>query len=879
MSDLCERYDDLFKQVTATTDSLHLEENAKTVLSKRYLRRDENGDYTETIDQMIFRVAYNVAFGTAPFVSGVQTGRDPVEKDVISFYQLLASRSFFPNSPTFTGAGTPLGQLAACFVLPIKDDMGRDPAGIMSTLRHAALIQQTGGGNGFSFGDLRQKGAYVKSSGGTSSGPVAFMGVYDQAFGTIAQGGTRRGANMAVLPVSHPDIVEFIKCKTSENAITNFNISVGITDKFMEAVNNDRDFDLVAPHTGEVTETVRARELFGLIVKYAHHNGEPGVLFLDAANRQNPVPHLYELKATNPCGEQWLGPYENCCLGSINLAQHLLPDGKMDWTKLESTTRTATRFLDNVVEANAYVSEIPELRQAAMACRRIGLGVMGMADAMYHVGVRYGSERAEDFSGQIMEFIRYTAMLTSIELAKERGAFPEIRGSIYDPDTVLDEWELPVPRVCHGREYEEGLDDSWSKIRYRPKEDFGQPECMWSKVRSRLRKHGIRNACIATIAPTGTIATVAGCEGYGCEPVFALAYFRHVNDNGEDLVLTYVSPLFDKALEEAGITGEKKERIIEKVADTGSCQGVAEVPQHIRDVFVVSADITPKEHVHMQAAMQTFVDNSLSKTCNLPADATEEDVAKCYRLAWELGCKGLTVYVTGSRDKVVLETKEEARRKAADKSSEGPDGERSVDDNNSGKSEVRQRLQKAPRPDELDGKTWSIDTPLGKALVTVNMGRGEPFEVIINVSKAGNETAAIGAAFGRTISTALRVTPLPNRRAMLKMFSEQMIGTGGARSGFGKNRILSMPDAIGKVLRLACTLETSISLSNSMIGLDDICALEYVNGEDEVEVGALELTNNTKPQARSLCRQCGKASVIHSEGCEKCTECDYSACG
>ncbi|MCL4162182.1 UNVERIFIED_CONTAM: hypothetical protein GTU68_066917, partial [Idotea baltica] len=400
---------------------------------------------------MFFRVAHNVALPSALFVDDPERGAQLIECDTSDFYRLLTSRAFFPNSPTFTGAGTPLGQLAACFVLPITDDMGRDPAGIMSTLRNAALIQQTGGGNGFSFSALRQEGAFVKSSGGTSSGPVGFMKVYDAAFGMIAQGGTRRGANMAVLRVDHPDILKFIQCKSSEDAVTNFNISVGITDKFMRAVDNDLDFDLIAPHTKKVVKTIRAREIFDVIVKHAHNNGEPGVLFLDAANRQNPVPRLYELEATNPCGEQWLGPYENCCLGSINLAQHLLPGGKLNWKKLECTIRTATKFLDNVVEANAYVPHVPQLKKAAMACRRIGLGVMGMADAMYHVRVRYGSERAEDFAGQIMEFIRYTAMRTSINMALTRGPFPEIKGSIY------------------------------------------------------LSNSGIRNACITTIAPTGTI--------------------------------------------------------------------------------------------------------------------------------------------------------------------------------------------------------------------------------------------------------------------------------------------------------------------------------------------------------------------------------------
>ncbi|MGD2058587.1 MAG: adenosylcobalamin-dependent ribonucleoside-diphosphate reductase, partial [Anaerolineales bacterium] len=371
---------------------VELTDNSRTVLMKRYIRKGEDGEPIETPAEMFWRVAYHVA--------AAEAGDDA---DVLSmatdFYSLLTSKRFFPNSPTFTGAGTPLGQLAACFVLPIADDMGRDSAGIFQTLRNAALIQQTGGGNGFSFSRLRPSGDLVVSSAGKATGPVGFLRVYDQAFGEVAQGGTRRGANMAVLRVDHPDIEKFISCKTSEHAITNFNISVGITDDFMRAVEEDEEWelefpDVSDPHYREVKgaygelrankvpfktyQRVQARELFNQIVRQAHHNGEPGVLFLDAANRSNPVPHLYELEATNPCGEQWLGPYENCCLGSVNLAQHLGAEHSVDWEKLRESVELATRFLDNVVSANAYVPAVPELREAAMRARRIGLGIMGL---------------------------------------------------------------------------------------------------------------------------------------------------------------------------------------------------------------------------------------------------------------------------------------------------------------------------------------------------------------------------------------------------------------------------------------------------------------------------------------------------------------------
>ena len=368
-----------FQPAIQPPEEIHLSENSRQVLKKRYLRKGLDGQPIETIAGMFRRVAHAVAEPDAAHGYDAASTED-------SFYGLLTSLRFFPNSPTFTGAGTPLGQLAACFVLPITDDLGKQAEGIFQTLRDAALIQQTGGGNGFSFSRLRPKADSVASSAGVASGPVGFLRVYDSAFGEVAQGGTRRGANMAVLRVDHPDIEEFIACKAREGHIANFNISVGITDSFMRAVDADSDFPLVNPRDGKVWRTVRARDLFDKIVTYAHHNGEPGALFLDAANRGNPVPHLYVLEATNPCGEQWLGPYENCCLGSINLAQHVTADSRVDWEKLRESTVVSTRFLDNVVDANQYVPAVPQLREAAVRARRIGLGIMGLGDIMYLLG-------------------------------------------------------------------------------------------------------------------------------------------------------------------------------------------------------------------------------------------------------------------------------------------------------------------------------------------------------------------------------------------------------------------------------------------------------------------------------------------------------------
>ena len=837
---------------------VELTENARKVLLRRYVRRGPDGQPAETVEEMFWRVAYHVA-------KVEQVWGQEVMPRAREYYELLTSKRFFPNSPTFTGAGTPLGQLAACFVLPIADDMGRNSAGIFQTLRDAALIQQTGGGNGFGFSRLRPHGTRVVSSAGQATGPVGFLRVYDKAFGEVAQGGTRRGANMAVLRVDHPDIEEFITCKTDENAITNFNISVGITDAFMRAVENDEMWDLVFPDISspqyrsfdgtleqaveagiplKVYKTVRARDLFDKIVKQAHHNGEPGMLFLDTANRSNPVPHLYQLEATNPCGEQFLGPYENCCLGSVNLAQHFGPDGTVDWEKLRQSVVLATTFLDDVVEANAYVPAVPQLAEAAHRARRIGLGIMGLGDLMYHAGIRYGSEEGQEFASQVMEFIRYHAMLTSIELAEKRGPFPAIKGSIYDPKDL--KWTPPQPITPYTQ-------------------DYGRPEVDWKQVVKGIKRHGIRNAAQTTIAPTGTIATVAGCEGYGCEPVFALAYIRHVNDNGKDLQLTYASPLFDRALIEAGLDEETRQHIVDQVMEKGSCQDIPEVPEKLRQVFVVSSDITAEEHVRMQAALQAFVDNSLSKTINFPEHATEEDVATAYMLAWKLGCKGITVYVTGSRQKVVLETKATAKAKEPEAAP------------SSGEQMMIWHDTKKPRPRSLRGYTYHIGTPLGKAFVTINENGGnQPFEVFINTAKAGSDTAAVSEAIGRLVSYILRLASPVAPRDRLREVVRQLSGIGGGRSlGFGPNRVRSLPDGVAQALGeyLDSTGEQHGSEPAPKTNNNGF------QGESLFDMDAEAPAGPPMPmKIGDLCPECGQAAVVNEEGCRKCYACGFSEC-
>jgi ribonucleoside-diphosphate reductase alpha chain len=833
---------------------VELTENARLVLERRYVRRGHDGKPAETVDEMFWRVAYHVA-KVEEMWNGDVMGRTR------EFYQLLISRRFFPNSPTFTGAGTPLGQLAACFVLPITDDMGRDSAGIFQTLRDAALIQQTGGGNGFAFSRIRPEGSLVKSSAGQATGPVGFLRVYDHAFGEIAQGGTRRGANMGVLRVDHPDVESFITCKTDENQITNFNISVGITDAFMRAVRDDKDWELRFPDVHDpryrevrgtleqmekagvpvqVHKTVQARKLFERIIRQAHHNGEPGVLFLDAANRSNPVPHLYPLEATNPCGEQWLGPYENCCLGSVNLNEHCGPGGTVDWEALRGSVMSSTRFLDDVVEANAYVPAVPQLTEAAHAARRIGLGIMGLADLMYHVGVRYGSTEGQEFGEQVMEFVRYHAMQTSIALAEERGPFPAIEGSIYDMDNST--WTPPQPLAAYaGR--------------------WGRPDLVWEGVVQGIKRHGIRNAAQTTVAPTGTIATVAGCEGYGCEPVFALAYIRHVNDHGKDLQLTYASPRFDDALKKLGLGEEKRREIVDQVLRDGTCQDITEIPQSVRDVFVVSADIAAEEHVRMQAALQVFVDNSLSKTVNFPETATEDDVARAYMLAWELGCKGITVYVTGSREKVVLETKATAEKKQPSHTSAA----------GSVAAVASWADGKKPRPRALHGETYNIETPAGKAFITINENGGrQPFEAFINTAKAGSETAAVSEAIGRLISYILRLSSpiLPTER--MREVVRQLIGIGGGRSlGFGPNRVRSLPDGIGQVLDQYLRQKEGLS-DDAVADRPDAKLGHAIESESE--------SINQRTKIGDLCPECGEAAVVNEEGCRKCYACGYSEC-
>src|SRR3989344_417252 len=727
--------------------TIELSDNSRTILEKRYLRKKEDGTPVETIEQMFERIAKAMA--------EADEGYRDVELSTTEFYNMLTTKKFFPNSPTFTGAGTPLGQLAACFVLPIDDEMGRSENGIFSTLRNAVLIQQTGGGNGFSFSDVRPKGSFVSKSAGKATGPVGFLKVYDAAFGEIAQGGVRRGANMAVLRVDHPDIRDFIKCKSQEGSVANFNISVAITDVFMHAVQNDTTYELINPKTKEVAETPQAREIFDLIVEHAYRK----------------------------------------------------------------TIELSTRFLDNVVTQNSYVAEVPRLREAALDARRIGLGFMGLADLMYSMGIRYGSEEGQEFAAHVTEFMRFHSMKTSIALAQEKGPFAKFEGSIYDPKNFR--WEFPRPLVPYKR-------------------DFGMPAVDWTEITTGIKEHGIRNAAQTTVAPTGTISTVAGVEGYGCEPVFALAYYRNVYQAAMDeagLTSTYTSPMFEKALDNLGISGDERKAIVDEILQAGSCQNIKILPEEIRNTFVVSADITPDEHLRMQASIQAFIDNSISKTCNFPADATREDVAAAYKMGWELGCKGLTVYVTGSRSEVVLETKGTKDKKTG--------------------VVVAGRPAILARPTKLTGSTYKLKTPQGNAYVTLNRDEaGNPLEIFLSVGKAGSDVSGLAEALGRALSGWLQASA--DTHATVAEMSTQLRGIGGSRSvGFGQNRISSIADAVARVL----IEEFKLDINAPSIAVSE----------------PTEPTPKTSAHA-DMCPECGNSSLVKEEGCAKCYNCGYSVC-
>lgn len=590
--------------------NLNFSENAIKVLEKRYLKRDKDGNCTETPSDMFKRVAETIAKGDLNF------GKSQEEVNQLSkrFYDAITHRFFMPNSPTLMNAGRELGQLAACFVLPVEDSL----EGIFETIKNTALIHQSGGGTGFSFSRLRPKNSVVKSTMGVSSGPVSFMEVFNAATEAVKQGGTRRGANMGILRVDHPDIIEFINCKSDNDKLNNFNISVAITDKFMDAYLKGEDYDLVNPQNNEVVGRMCAKDVFDLIVDCAWRNGEPGVVFIDKMNADNPTPLIGAIESTNPCGEVPLLPYEACNLGSINLGLMMKEENgsmNVDWDLLEKTVRTAMRFLDNVIEVNKY--PLPQISELVSNNRKIGLGVMGWADMLMKAGISYSSEDGTKLAGQVMEFIDYISKSESIELAKERGCFNNFKGSIYDqPNYLFNKFK--------GKSAGKISDD------------------MWAKLDSDIQKYGLRNATTTCIAPTGTISMIAGASG-GVEPLFGLVFSRLIMDGTEMLE---VNPIFKDYMLSHNLYSDN---LMAQIAKDGSLSHVEGVPNEIKRIFVTAHDVAPYWHVKMQAAFQLHVDNAVSKTVNFVESATREDIKEVYILAYKNNLKGITVYRNNSR--------------------------------------------------------------------------------------------------------------------------------------------------------------------------------------------------------------------------------------
>ncbi|MDD4858586.1 MAG: adenosylcobalamin-dependent ribonucleoside-diphosphate reductase [Dehalococcoidales bacterium] len=584
------------KQVIGVRDDLKLTVNAVKVLERRYLLKDNEGNIVETPAGLFRRVARAIAAVETRFDAGADV--KALEEE---FFNLMNRLEFMPNTPTLMNAGAPLGQLSACFVLPVEDSI----SGIFETLKDMAIIHQSGGGTGFSFSRLRPKGDMVRSTKGVASGPVSFMKVFDTATGVMKQGGKRRGANMGILNADHPDIMEFAVVKSDETALSNFNISVGATDAFMAAAAKGESWPLINPHTRKEVRSINARELFNVVVNNAWRTGDPGLIFLDEINRSNPTPQLGKFEATNPCGELPLLPYESCNLGSINLAR-LVIDGRLDWQKLERLVGITVHFLDNVIEANVF--PLPQIEKITrQGNRKIGLGVMGFADALVQMGIPYNSEEALHTGEKIIEFMYEKAAEASVKLAAKRGVFPYFKGSIYD---------LP-------------------------------------------NGNRMRNATVLSIAPTGTISIIAGCSS-GIEPLFALAYVRNVMEGTR---LLEINPYFEQVARERGFYSAD---LMEQVAQKGTLHGISGIPDDIKKVFVTDWDIVPEWHVRMQSIFQRYVDNSVSKTVNLPAEATPEDIARIYTMAHQLKCKGITIYRYGSKKQQVLNLAGQTPKEAAE---------------------------------------------------------------------------------------------------------------------------------------------------------------------------------------------------------------------
>ncbi|HYL56759.1 MAG TPA: vitamin B12-dependent ribonucleotide reductase [Gemmatimonadales bacterium] len=823
------------------TGTLDLSPNAFTVLERRYLIKDDQGRPVERPEDLFWRVARTIAQPDRAYGASDKA----VEGLADTFFELMATRVWMPNSPTLMNAGRPLGQLSACFVLPVDDALSNGQSGIYDTLRAMALVHQSGGGTGFSFSRLRPKNDVVRSTMGVASGPVSFMKLYDASTDVVKQGGTRRGANMGILRVDHPDILEFIGCKDDLTQVTNFNISVAVTDAFMRAVEDGASYDLVHPRTGAVVGQLDARTVFRKIVHGAWKTGEPGVYFIDRANYYNPVPRLGSYEATNPCGEQPLLPYDVCNLGSINLGLFVKDDG-VEWDRLRTAVHLCTHFLDNVIDANKY--PLAEIDGLAKRIRRIGLGVMGWADLLVRLGIPYDSDDGVALGRKVMDFVDEEAKAASEKLAEQRGVFAEWEQSIWGPDATC----------ARG-----------------PKGERVRP----------MRR--LRNCNLTTVAPTGTISIIAGCSS-GIEPLFAVAFMRNqagvlMPDVNEDFVAI------------AKQEGWYSDGLMQQIAEAGHIHFDA-VPAKWQRVFVTAHDVTPEWHIQMQAAFQEFTDSAISKTCNFANDATEDYVEKIYRYAYKLGCKGVTVYRDGAREMQVLSTGSTAKRVQEQATASGGTGgtsapagpaalaeamgriaeldaelARTRDKLHDAEAENLQRRAKRSRPDLLKGATRRVETPLGTMYVNITEDdKGQPFEVFISLGKAGGALMADVEAIGRLISLALRSgVPMQEVYRQLRGISSDRV------VGLGPNKVLSVPDAIGIAIEkwmqdkqgiqqdLLAGTAPPVPVRASMPMLDGTVA-EGGAGQPQDFIGA--------------CPDCG-SQLAFIEGCAKCHVCGFSECG
>ena len=813
-------------------DAVRLSPNAITVLEKRYLLKDETGAPIESPRDLFLRVARTVADADKRY--GASEAK--VAEVAQDFFGLMAQRLFVPNSPTLMNAGRPLGQLSACFVLPVDDALSNGKSGIYDTLRAMALVHQSGGGTGFSFSRLRPKNDIVRSTMGVASGPVSFMSLFDASTDVVKQGGTRRGANMGILRVDHPDILEFISCKDDTSKITNFNISVAVTDAFMAAVEANGMYDLIHPKTGQVTGQLRAREVWEKIIHGAWKTGEPGVFFVDKANYYNPVPHLGAYEATNPCGEQPLLPYDVCNLGSVNLGA-FVRDGALDWDSLRRVIHLSTHFLENVIDANQY--PLPEITDLAQRIRRIGLGVMGLADVFVKLGVPYDSDEGVALGRRIQQFVDEEAKVESERLAAERGVFPEWERSIWGPDET-------AARDANGE-------------RIRP-------------------KRRLRNCNVTTVAPTGTISIIAGCSS-GIEPLFAVAFMRNqagalMPDVNEDFVAI------------AKAEGWYSDDLMRRIAEAGHIN-FPEVPAQWQRVFVTANAIKPEWHIRMQAAFQEFNDSAISKTCNFAHDATEEYVEEIYRLAYRLNCKGVTVYRDGSREMQVLSTGSTAKKvkeghvgaATADLHGEiaelRSENERLLRTVHELEAENLQRRQKRSRPEVLRGTTRRVETPLGTLYVTITEDdKGQPFEVFMTLGKAGGALMADVESLGRLISLALR-SGIP-----IKEIYRQLRGISSDRViGLGPNKILSVPDAVG--IAIERWMQEKQGIQQELLpytGQPEVAPLVAQPVSQGTPRGEQMIFGGMQQMLSGACPDCG-SQLEFAEGCMKCHVCGFSECG